>query len=99
MSVRTGARVLFIVATVSSLHSFIYFGSRAGLIPIVVRALMAPTPTDYIYDLDPVTNRFISVPKEMGQLNCAAFIGGIIRGVLDSANFVRNPRVTCGVCD
>jgi hypothetical protein len=50
---------------------------------------------DYIIDLDPVTNRFISVPKEMGQLNCAAFIGGIIRGVLDSANFVRpnKPRL------
>ena len=23
----------------------------------------------------------------MGQLNCAAFIGGIVRGVLDSAEF------------
>lgn len=43
--------------------------------------------SDYIFDQDPATNRFISVPKEMGQLNCAAFIGGIIRGILDSADF------------
>lgn len=31
---------------------------------------------DYIFDRDPVTNRFISVPKNLGQLNCAAFVAG-----------------------
>lgn len=45
--------------------------------------------SDYIVEKQPLTNKFISVPKEYGQLNCAAFIGGIIRGVLDSAEFVR----------
>jgi uncharacterized membrane protein len=44
--------------------------------------------TDYISDKEPITNKFISVPKEMGELNCASFVGGIIRGVLDSAEFV-----------
>ncbi len=36
---------------------------------------------------EPVTNYFISMPKEMSRLNVAAFIAGIIRGVLDSAGF------------
>lgn len=34
-----------------------------------------------------MVNTFISVPKEMSQLNCAAFIGGIIEGVCDAAGF------------
>lgn len=42
-----------------------------------------------IRDNDPLTNRYISVPRDYGPLNCAAFIGGILRGALDSAGFVR----------
>jgi hypothetical protein len=45
-----------------------------------------------IHENSPITNAFISVPADMGQLNCAAFIAGIIAGVLDSAKF--NARVT-----
>eukprot|EP00808_Paulinella_micropora_P010225 g50892.t1 len=41
----------------------------------------------YIFDKDPVTNKFVSLPKEMGQFNCAAFIAGIINGMLDGAEF------------
>lgn len=41
-----------------------------------------------IIDQSPVTNKFISVPKEMGSLNCAAFIAGVVKGVLDATNFV-----------
>lgn len=40
-----------------------------------------------ISDSDLFVNKFISVPKDMGQLNCAAFVAGIVRGVLDSAGF------------
>ncbi|OQS03360.1 trafficking protein particle complex subunit [Thraustotheca clavata] len=40
-----------------------------------------------IHELDPLTNKFISVPVDMGQLNCAAYIAGAIRGILDSAGF------------
>ncbi|OQR86897.1 trafficking protein particle complex subunit [Achlya hypogyna] len=40
-----------------------------------------------IHELDPLTNKFISVPVDMGQLNCAAYIAGVIRGILDSAGF------------
>ena len=42
----------------------------------------------YIYDSDPITNRFISVPEAWRDANCAAFIGGIINGALDSADFL-----------
>ena len=48
------------------------------------------TEQDRVYmirDNNPLTNKFISVPSDYGQLNCAAYIGGIIHGVLDSAGF------------
>lgn len=40
-----------------------------------------------IYEAEPVTNTFISVPEDMGSFNCASFVAGIIAGVLDSASF------------
>jgi len=40
-----------------------------------------------ITDNEPLVNTYISVPKEMSQLNCAAFIGGIMEGVCDAAGF------------
>ncbi|KAI5367793.1 Putative transport protein particle (TRAPP) component [Septoria linicola] len=40
-----------------------------------------------IVDNEPVVNTFISIPKEMSQLNCAAFVAGIIEGVCDAAGF------------
>lgn len=42
----------------------------------------------YIYDNEPITNRFVSVPKDMGQFNCAAYVAGIVNGFLDGAEFV-----------
>ena len=33
-----------------------------------------------ITDNEPLVNGYISVPKEMSQLNCAAFVAGIIEG-------------------
>lgn len=50
---------------------------------------------DYIEEEEPLVNRFISVPKDFGQLNCAAFMAGIIRGALDSAGFVSIKNVGC----
>jgi hypothetical protein len=41
-----------------------------------------------IHENSPVTNSFVSVPADMGHLNCAAFIAGIIAGMLDNARFV-----------
>lgn len=40
-----------------------------------------------IIDNEPLVNTFISIPKEMSQLNCAAFVAGIIEGICDAAGF------------
>lgn len=40
-----------------------------------------------IIDNTPMTNQYISVPKEMSQLSVAAYIAGIIEGVCDGAGF------------
>jgi hypothetical protein len=40
-----------------------------------------------IVDNEPIVNTFISIPKEMSQLNCAAFVAGIIEGMCDAAGF------------
>ncbi|KAL4816964.1 NO signaling/Golgi transport ligand-binding domain-containing protein [Aspergillus spinulosporus] len=46
------------------------------------------TPNEYmITDNDTLVNTYISVPKEMNQLNCAAFVAGIIEGVCDGCGF------------
>lgn len=41
-----------------------------------------------ISDKDMIVNTFISVPKEMGGLNCAAFVAGIVESILYGADFV-----------
>ncbi|KAJ9618936.1 Trafficking protein particle complex subunit 31 [Taxawa tesnikishii (nom. ined.)] len=40
-----------------------------------------------IIDNEPLVNTYISVPKEMSQLNCAAFVAGLIEGACDAAGF------------
>jgi hypothetical protein len=46
------------------------------------------TPDEYmIIDNEPLVNAYISVPREMSQLNCAAFVAGIVEGVCDGAMF------------
>jgi len=40
-----------------------------------------------IIDNEPLVNTYISVPKEMSQLNCAAYVAGIIEGVCDGCGF------------
>ncbi|KAK8067118.1 trafficking protein particle complex subunit 5 protein [Apiospora hydei] len=45
-------------------------------------------PDEYmIIDNEPLVNRYISVPRDMSQLNCAAFVAGIIEGVCDGSAF------------
>ncbi|CAH1713179.1 trafficking protein particle complex subunit 5 [Aphis gossypii] len=48
--------------------------------------------TYYIIEKEPLVNKFISVPKDKGNLNCAVFVGGIIEGILNSSGF--NAKVT-----
>lgn len=43
-----------------------------------------------ITDNVPLIAKFISIPKEYGDLNCSAFVAGIIEGALDSAGFFAN---------
>ncbi|KAI9718084.1 MAG: hypothetical protein M1812_004342 [Candelaria pacifica] len=40
-----------------------------------------------ISDNDPLVNQYISIPKEMSQLNCAAYVAGIVEGVCDGTGF------------
>lgn len=37
---------------------------------------------------EPLVNRFISVPRDKGSLNCAVFIAGIVEAVLCGTGFV-----------
>lgn len=36
-----------------------------------------------ISDNEPLVNGYVSVPKEMSLLNCAAFVAGVLEGVCD----------------
>ena len=40
-----------------------------------------------IIDNTPLTNTYISVPKEMNQLSVAAYIAGVLEGVCDASGF------------
>lgn len=42
---------------------------------------------DMIIDLNPVTSSFVSLPREMGQFCCSAFIAGIFKAVLAAHEF------------
>ena len=42
----------------------------------------------YIIEQEALVNKFISVPKDKGSLNCAAFMAGIIEAVLNGCSFV-----------
>jgi hypothetical protein len=45
-------------------------------------------PSQYmIFDNEPLVNQYISLPKELSSLNCAAFVAGVIEGVCDGAGF------------
>jgi len=48
-----------------------------------------PYSVDMIHETFPVTNQYVSVPPDLGHLNCAAYIAGVASGILDGANFVR----------
>lgn len=48
-----------------------------------------------IVDTEPVTNHFVSMPNHLGQLNCAAYLAGIVEGILDSAKFVARVSAHC----
>lgn len=45
--------------------------------------------TYYIIEKEAIVNKFISVPKDKGSLNCASFIAGIVEAILCDCGFVR----------
>mmetsp|Transcript_19077 Transcript_19077/g.62160 ORF Transcript_19077/g.62160 Transcript_19077/m.62160 type:complete len:160 (-) Transcript_19077:735-1214(-) len=53
------------------------------------RLELYPYSVDMIHETFPVTNQYVSVPPDLGHLNCAAYIAGVASGILDGANFVR----------
>lgn len=44
--------------------------------------------TYYILEKEPLVNKYISVPKDKGSLNCASFTAGIIEAVLVNSGYV-----------
>jgi hypothetical protein len=47
-------------------------------------ALIKKNTADMIHDKEPLVNTYISVPKDFGHLNCAAFVAGAVHGMLES---------------
>jgi len=83
---RNFKREIKLVGILSFIHSTVWkviFGKQAD-------ALEQSTDHDdeyMIIENQPVISKYISTPKDMSGLNCAAFVGGIIQGVLDAAEF------------
>uniref|UniRef100_A0A7S0G1C0 Trafficking protein particle complex subunit n=1 Tax=Rhodosorus marinus TaxID=101924 RepID=A0A7S0G1C0_9RHOD len=60
-----------------------------GKQPENLRKVSESESSYFIEERDPLVNTFVSVPEDYGSMNCAAFVAGIIAGVLESAGFVR----------
>jgi hypothetical protein len=86
MPPRTAVRPTRLLDLLQFIHTTLWrslFGRTAD----ALEASTANSNEYMIVDNDPLVNTYISIPKEMSQLNCAAFVGGIIEGVCDSAGF------------
>merc|ERR1712025_369987 len=83
---KAGKRENRILGILSFLHTNVWkslFGKTAD-------SLERGTSADDEYmisDHDLLVNRYISVPRDMGHLNCGSFAAGIVEGVLKSAGF------------
>lgn len=47
----------------------------------------------YLIEKEPITNKYISVPKDKGNLNCASFVAGIIEAALEQCCFASKVTV------
>ena len=76
---RTQLRPLSIIALLHFIKQNVWlhlFGRQADRLE---KAADPTTPNDYmIIDNEPLVNQYISVPREMSQLNCAAFVAGVV---------------------
>ncbi|OAA59002.1 bet3 family protein [Niveomyces insectorum RCEF 264] len=86
--VRSQTRPLTIIALLHFVKIAVWthlFGRQANGLE---KSSNPATPDEYmIIDNEPLVNQYISVPREMSQLNCAAFVAGIVEGVCDGAAF------------
>ncbi|PBP27528.1 bet3 family protein [Diplocarpon rosae] len=90
---RTQLRPLNIIALLQFITTKLWLHLFSRPADALEKSSNPETPDEYmISDNEPVVNQYISVPKEMNQLNCAAFVAGIVEGVCDGAGF--SARVT-----
>lgn len=86
--VRTQQRSLTIITLLHFIKQTLWqhlFGRQADRLE---KSANPDTPDEYmIVDNDPFVNQFVSVPRELSQLNCAAFVAGIVEGACDGAGF------------
>ncbi|UKZ72735.1 hypothetical protein TrVFT333_000369 [Trichoderma virens FT-333] len=77
--VRTQLRPQNIVALLHFIKQNVWqhlFGRQADRLE---KSTDAEKPDEYmIIDNEPLVNQYISVPREMSQLNCAAFVAGVV---------------------
>ncbi|KAH8790232.1 NO signaling/Golgi transport ligand-binding domain-containing protein [Hyaloscypha finlandica] len=85
---RTQTRPLNIIALLQFITTILWRHLFSRPADALEKSSNPDTPDEYmISDNDPLVNQYISVPKEMNQLNCAAFVAGIVEGVCDGAGF------------
>ncbi|EKD19583.1 uncharacterized protein L3040_002538 [Drepanopeziza brunnea f. sp. 'multigermtubi'] len=85
---RTQLRPLNIIALLQFITTVLWKHLFSRPADALEKSSNPETPDEYmISDNEPVVNQYISVPKEMNQLNCAAFVAGIVEGVCDGAGF------------
>uniref|UniRef100_A0A1I7XB83 DNApol_Exo domain-containing protein n=1 Tax=Heterorhabditis bacteriophora TaxID=37862 RepID=A0A1I7XB83_HETBA len=56
---------------------------------ISINTVITITIQDLLIEKEPVVNTYISVPKDKGVLNCAAFVAGIIQAMLEMQRIYR----------
>ncbi|KAH8811929.1 putative CRAL-TRIO domain-containing protein C23B6.04c [Xylogone sp. PMI_703] len=85
---RTQTRPLHIIALLQFITTVLWKHLFSRPADALEKSSNPETPDEYmISDNEPLVNQYISVPREMNQLNCAAFVAGIIEGVCDGAGF------------
>lgn len=85
---RTSLRPLNIIALLQFITTVLWRHLFSRSVDGLEKSSNPDTPEEYmIYDNEPLVNQYISVPKEMNQLNCAAFVAGIVEGACDGAGF------------
>jgi len=86
--VRTQTRSLNIIALLQFITTVLWKHLFSRPADALEKSSNPETPDEYmISDNEPLVNQYISVPREMNQLNCAAFVAGIVEGACDGAGF------------